>query len=272
MKIHALSTGVVQIKPSQIQAAPGTRFSRLLRTVTQREWTPPLPIFCYAVEHPEGVILVDTGDTHERPAGMAHPFHALAAKISVDSEEQIGSHLARLGISAKDVRLVVLTHLHIDHDGGIASFPDARIIVAKQEFTQARGLIGRLNGYTPQRWSADWQPEFTALEARGYGAFTQHQTLTRAGDVLVVPTPGHTAGHQSVIVRDGDLHYFLAGDVSYTQQGLLEDWIDGVGPSVHQQRDTHDQIQRFAQERPTVYLPTHDPEAKMRLECQITVY
>ena len=271
MKIHALSTGYVQIKPSQIRAKTTSRFSRLASTFSEPAWTEKLPIYCYVIEHPEGIIVVDTGDSHARPAGIPHPFHALAAKIHVQPEEEIGAQLERLGISPKDVRVVVLTHLHIDHDGGIKDFPNSRIIVAQQEYAQARGLMGRLNRYTPQRWNPNWKPEFTNFEPLQFGSFDQHQRITKAGDVMIVPTPGHTSSHQSVIVRDGDLHHFLAGDTSYTQEGMLEQWIDGVGPSGSEQQATHRKIQAFAKERPTIYLPAHDPQAAQRLERQQTV-
>ncbi len=248
MKVHAISTGYVQIKPSQVRAQTTPRFSRLMRTLTEPAWTQKLPIYCYVIEHPEGVIVVDTGDTHARPAGIPHPFHALAAKIHVQPEEEIGAQLLRLGITPKDVRAVVLTHLHIDHDGGIKDFPHSRIIASRREYAQASGIVGRLNGYTPQRWQRNWKPEFTNLEPEKFGSFERHQRLTKAGDVLIVPTPGHTDFHQSVIVKDGDLNYFLAGDTAYSQDGLLEDWIDGVGPSASQQSATHAKILTFAGE------------------------
>jgi N-acyl homoserine lactone hydrolase len=62
MKIHAIQTGTVAIKTRQVHAAGhGTR--RQLNMLLDREWTEPLPIYAFAVEHPEGVIVVDTGET-----------------------------------------------------------------------------------------------------------------------------------------------------------------------------------------------------------------
>ena len=216
--------------------------------------------------------MVDTGDSHLRPAGIPHPFHAFAAKIRVQPEQEIGAQLLKLGIGAKDVRTVVLTHLHIDHDGGIKDFPHSRIIAAREEYAQASGIKGRMLGYTPQRWKPNWKPEFTNFERHKFGSFERHQILTKAADVVIVPTPGHTQFHQSVIVQDGGLHYFLAGDTAYSQEGLLKDWIDGVGPSASDQSATHARIQAFAEERPTIFLPTHDPEAQTRLERQQTLF
>ena len=86
-----------------------------------------------------------------------------------------------------------------------------------------------------------------------------------------MPTPGHTPGHVSVIVAAGDVCYFLAGDATYTQQALVEGRVDGVSPSEAVSLRTMQTILRLARERPTVYLPTHDPESGHRLANAITV-
>ncbi len=88
--------------------------------------------------------------------------------------------------------------------------------------------------------------------------------LTRRGDILIVPTPGHTPHHVSVVVR-GDPSFLLAGDTSYNQSLLLEGKVDGVSPDPRITRHTHARIVALAQERPLVYLPSHDPESETRL-------
>ena len=88
--------------------------------------------------------------------------------------------------------------------------------------------------------------------------------LTERGDVLVVPTPGHTPHHVSVLVC-GDPAFLLAGDTSYNQSLLLAGKIDGVSPDPDVSRRTHSRILGLARERPLVYLPSHDPDAAARL-------
>lgn len=173
------------------------------------------------IEHPEGVILVDTGDTAQTPTGWQHPFHTLATKKTISPDEEIGPQLETLGIKPVDVRWVVLTHLHIDHDGGVKSFPNAEFIVEAGEYRQASGLAGRFRGYVPQRWPERWQPRLTTFDPEPFGPFARSLRLTKAGDVVLVPTPGHTAHHLSVVVKTDGLSYFLAGDTSYTEQLML---------------------------------------------------
>ena len=74
-----------------------------------------------------------------------------------------------------------------------------------------------------------------------------------------------------MVVVDGDVNYFLAGDTTYTQQSLVEEQVDGVSPSEAVSLLTMQRIVRYARSQPTVYLPTHDPESGDRLANAITV-
>ncbi len=98
------------------------------------------------------------------------------------------------------------------------------------------------------------------------GPFEQSYSVTEAGDVLVVPTQGHTPGHVSVIVRADGESYFLAGDTSYTQDLLVAREPDGVSPNRTVAIRTIDTILEYARTSPTVYLPSHDPQSVERLQ------
>ena len=170
-----------------------------------------------------------------------------------------------LGIGPRDVKRVVLTHLHMDHDGGLAHFPDSEILAAPGELKTASGLAGRLRGYLPHRWPSWFDPKPLDLAAEPFGPFASSRRLTQAGDVVAVATPGHTADHVSVVVQDGDIAYFLAGDTSYDEALMLAGRLDGVSADEQVCSATLDAIRRFAQSRPTVYLLMHDPASAERL-------
>lgn len=271
LKIHAITTGFVQIKAKQMHSPVASRAARLIGLFTDRDWSDWLPIHAWVIEHDEGLIVVDTGESGHPTPGLPHPYAALNVRFRVEPQDEIGPQLERLGFKPRDVRHVVMTHLHTDHDGGIKHFPDAEFIVAPGEYDEASGFMGRLRGYVPQRWPKDWNPKLLNLEPELFGPFSHSHRLTRAGDVVIVSTPGHTAQHRSVIVKDGETHLFLAGDTSYTQQAMLNGWVDGVGPDAHVEQDTLGRIRRWALEHPTVYLPTHDLESRSRLETRQVV-
>ena len=136
--------------------------------------------------------------------------------------------------------------------------------VAPGEFKSASGMTGPVMGYLPNRWPKWWQPEFISFDRRPVGPFEHAMPLTTRGDVVIVPTPGHTPHHVSVLVL-GEPSVLLAGDTSYNQDLLLAGKIDGVSPDPRVTHDTHTRILALARERPLVYLPSHDPDAGARL-------
>jgi glyoxylase-like metal-dependent hydrolase (beta-lactamase superfamily II) len=222
------------------------------------------------IEHPEGVIVVDTGESSKAATTdyfpRWHPYFRGSVRMQVNPEDEIGFKLTALGIRASDVRTVVLTHFHTDHAGGLYHFPASQILVSANDQKLASGPLGKALGYLPQHWPAWFAPTSIEFRPDPVGAFASSFPVTRAGDVLIVPTPGHTPGHVSVIVRTDEANYFLAGDTSYTQQLLLERKADGVAPRPRVVLDTIERILRFARDTPTVYLPSHDPECAKRIE------
>ena len=268
MKIHAIQTGTVAIKTHQVQAVGhGTR--RQLNMFLDRQWTDPLPIYAFAIEHPEGVIVVDTGETARsaEPGYFPrwHPFFRYGLREWVAPEEEIGPQLQRLGIAPGDVRWVVLTHLHTDHAGGLHHFPDTEILVSRGDLNVATGLPGRLRGYLNNRWPSWFEPTVVDLPVGAYGPFPQSLQLTKAGDVTIVPLHGHTEGQMGVIVEEGDHAVLLAGDSSYTQDLMLRGILDGPSPDEAAALRTHERIRALAAQTPTVYLVAHDPETAARL-------
>ena len=272
-KVHAIRTGSVRIKISQM-AGRGRGLARLGHVLVDREWSDWVPIYAWLIEHGEGLILVDTGETarvHQRGYHPRwHPFFRRASQFQLTPDDEIGPQLRMIGVRPRDIRQIVITHLHTDHAGGAAHLVGQKTWVHPIEWRRAQGFGGQVQGYLPHRWPQWWAPEPLRFESVAFGPFGEGMSLTKRGDVFVVPTPGHTPGHVSVIVR-GSPSIFIAGDTSYTQDLLVQGVVDGVSPDEGVARRTNQRILALAREQPLVYLPSHDPESANRLAQQTTV-
>ncbi len=131
--------------------------------------------------------------------------------------------------------------------------------------------MGRLRGFLPNRWPFWFSPRLIDFEPSPLGPFPRSLALTDAGDVCLVPTEGHTAGHLSVIVQSEGVSLFLAGDASYTQGLMLEGVVDGVSPDETAARRTLQRISAYVRESPSVYLPAHDPGSGERFAARDVV-
>jgi N-acyl homoserine lactone hydrolase len=274
VNIHPIRTGSVRIRANQVRGK-GHGALRQLRTYTGVAWSDWLPIYAWAIEHPEGLIVVDTGETARvaEPGYFPrwHPYYWRGVQERVTPEEEIGPQLENRWLDPQQVRWVVLTHLHTDHAGGLHHFPHSEILIDPREYASASGLRGRLRGFLPNRLPEWLRPRFIDFDPVPFGPFEQSLPLTAAGDVTIVPTPGHTVGHVSVIVRSDGFTYFLAGDTSYNQALMLEGVVDGVAPDEEAARVTLGRIRALAQREPLVYLPAHDPASADRLLARQTV-
>jgi len=270
MRIHAIQTGRVRIKASQI-VGRGHGLRRRVAPLIDREWSDWLPVIAYAIERRDGVILVDAGaSAANKNLPRWHPYFRNAVSFDIEPEQEAGPQLRAIGIGPGDVRRVVLTHLHIDHDGGLGGFPNSEILVSPGELKRASGIAGRMLGYLPQRWPRSFDPRPLVLDDGAYGPFARSKRLTADGAITAVATGGHTPDHFSVVVEDGDRAVFIAGDASYSEATMLAGAIDGVSENEAQAAATLAAIRAFAASRPMIYLPAHDPEATRRLAKQAT--
>lgn len=263
MRVHVLETGTAVVRERQITSAGPIR--RLRTLATRTPWV-EIPMRAWLIEHPDGLILIDTGqnarvnDPGYLPPENLHLRRNLRWKIT--AEQEIGPRIRALGFDPADVRCTILTHLHLDHDGGLEHVMHTDIVVTETEYQLARGLVGRLRGYLPHRWPDGFAPRTVTLRAAPYGPFPH--SLEIAPGVVLVGTPGHTPGHVSVVL-EGEPRLLFAGDAAYSEQALYRGVPDGIATSARDSRQTMARIRAFAAERDTVVLPTHDPESAARL-------
>lgn len=180
---------------------------------------------CLLVETPrDGLVLVDTGFGTRDVAGQTAIHGAFGALVAprLAAEETALHQLRARGYAADDVRHVVVTHLDLDHAGGLPDFPRARVHLHRRELEAALAPTRRERPrYLAAHWAHGPRWEAYAEEGdawRGLPAVTRLRGLE--ADVALVPLHGHTRGHAAVVVRDGDRWLVHAGDAYYHRAAL----------------------------------------------------
>ncbi|MGB2852131.1 MAG: MBL fold metallo-hydrolase [Solirubrobacterales bacterium] len=177
------------------------------------------------IESDDGLVLVDTG---LGTADVANPQRTGAVfrhlvRPSYTTAETAVERLRALGFEPADVRHIVLTHLDVDHAGGLGDFPGAQVHVFRTEMEAALnpGLREKLR-YIQAQWAHG--PKWVPYETQGDQWFGFDSVRAIEGldtDVAIVPLVGHSRGHSAIAVRDGDGWLLHCGD-AYFNRGEVQ--------------------------------------------------
>ncbi len=213
-------------------------------------------------------MLVDTGlhpSVAAKPSENMGRAWARFGHPRIAPGRDIPAQLRERGIEARDLPLVVMTHLHQDHASGMAEFPNSTFVISAAEWhaatTDPRPL---LRGYRPAHY--DYVFDYRTLSYEGpkiasYASFGRTFDLFGDGAVRLAFTPGHSAGHQCVIARLRERDFVIAGDAIYTH-GQLGDAPEPPRPlDRHTWRRSRQELALFHRSYPqAVIVPGHDPE------------
>lgn len=266
IKIHAIQTGKVAVKRSHLTNRTA-HFLTPIKISLDKQFTEFMPIWVWVVEHPEGIMVIDTGENAEvmnpdyfKPAGkLITQYNKKNIKFNVSKENEIGFQLRQLGIKNDRIKNVILTHLHIDHTDGIKDFPNVEIIVNEDEYKKPSGHIPELlpNWFKPR--TVSYKNDFIEI-------FNQAYPLTKTEDMLLIPSNGHTKNHASVLFKTDDFDILFAGDVCYNQNQLIDNDLPGINVNYKKSLKTYKNIKAYAKKHSLIFLPSHDLDSAERLK------
>lgn len=196
---------------------------------------PSFPVYAYLVLHPAGPILIDTG------VGIGN---GLIDELYSPVHHDLDHALGRYGVRAEAIGTVITSHLHFDHCGQNDRFAHARIVVQQHEIEAAKAPH-----YTVPEWAFPPGIDLMAIDG----------DYELVDGVRVIVTPGHSPGHQSVLVEEGDGTRTIVccqaswSAISFDAVSLGDDgWNEAAGVR---------SLRRLHSLRPDRVLMSHDPNA-----------
>jgi N-acyl homoserine lactone hydrolase len=266
VKIHAISTGLISVK-NNFLSRKGTGVFSKINILLGQQHAAFMPIWVWVIEHPEGIIVIDTGEIEEsdhkefyKEENLSSRFFLWAMEIErkITKQDELNNQLAKINIKPEQVSKIVLTHLHPDHTDGLRFFPVNEIIVNELEHKFPYENL-------PTTYPNWFSPTLINFSKNRVDCFKNAYALTKSEDLWLVPTPGHTHHHCSVLFQTDNEHIIFAGDASYKQHQLLSNTFAGSNIDYRESQETYDLIKQYALKYPTIYLPSHDENCGKRL-------
>ena len=259
IEVHAIEAGLQRLDG-------GAMFGVVPRPLWERRIPPddrnriPLALRCLLVEAPQALVLIDTGIGNKESA----KFHEL---YGVENAGEEGPTLLEDGIRAAghdpaDVDIVVSTHLHFDHAGGntrrdddgriVPSFPGATHVVQRKELDFA-------HWDNPRVRASYLGPNFDPITGAGLWSLVDGEEEITEG-VSVLPTPGHTPHHQSVLIESDERTACYLADVCPTSAHLPLPWIMGYDLEPLVTLESKKSLWAKARHEDWLLVFEHDPE------------
>ena len=189
-----------------------------------------LPAWAFVVDHPTlGPVVFDTGWSPaitQRVPWLPSRVYRSVVRYRLSDDDTIDAHLRRMGIEARDVRHVIVSHLHADHVAGLDAFPRATVHLSAEAWRHVRSVprsVAWRHGFFPELLPGDLAGRLAPIErfdGPDVGALGRAADPFGDGSILLVDLPGHAPGQIGALVMDGAARTLLAADAAFTSEQI----------------------------------------------------
>ena len=271
MRLHPILSGEIRMRtiaPRPPRRGPAKLPRTLLGSLGRAARWYPVPAFL--VEHPSaGPFQIDVGydpSISADPKGtLGVVFGTVVLKHRL-AGPSLPEQVRARGVDPSRVLTVVMTHLHNDHVSGSGQWPHATFVVDRAERAASAGPGPYVTSHlaTIDRWR---EIDYSGPQAEAFEGFGATVDLFGDGLVRLISSPGHSPGHQSVLLRLRDRYALVSDDSAMSTLELRERLIDGVVVDQDASLRSGDEARAFTRAHPdTLAIPSHDRELWARLE------
>ena len=214
-----------------------------------------VPVPCYLMTHPQGNVVFDTGchcQLIDDPASRLGEQMSQMIVSKTQPGEEIVTQLSKFTLTPDDIRYVINSHFHFDHAGGNEFFPKSTFLVQKKELDASKDPDLRAKAFfDPQDYDhpLDYQAVDGELDIFGDGS------------LVIIPTHGHTPGHQSLRVKiTKGTEVVLTGDACYTKGNMDRDLLPSVAVDEAEMYQSLGRLRDLRDKQGATIIYGHDPD------------
>ena len=263
IKVHVLHTGTVIVDealPFAYKSNPPFAWTGMFRS---KKHQVALPVSTYLIEHPKGLILIDTGwHTDNRSKQLRNlSFQYPINKADLPEGQAIHEQLIKLDYKPSDIDYILMSHMHCDHADGLRLVKQAKkILVSEPEYKAIQ--TDKLH-YLSHEWKGVHLDTFK-FENTGIGPKSQSFDLFGDGTIQMIWVPGHSKGLACTMIKNSsDDFILLASDVGYAEKSWLEMILPGVIVDKEDARQSLAWVKKMAEDSNCIAaIANHDTNVK----------
>jgi len=204
---------------------------------------------CYLIDHPKGKMIWDTG----LPDALSKAKNGVTnGPFTLKVKNPLEAQLAKVNISPEQIDFIALSHFHFDHSGNANLFKSSKLLIQKEEYDAIYSKDAKRFGFDPSHYNQLSKDNAVVLKG-------DHDVFGD-GKVVILRTPGHTPGHQSLLVKLKNKGVVLSGDLYHFEKNRKHKRVPSFNHSHDETVHSMNKMEDFLKDKGYEFWIQHDPK------------